>query len=59
MRQEALPLFEAGYVRQCVKARMACRYMPCTQAQGVACCAECPTGCHNPCKASGRKTKGR
>ena len=47
-----MQLWEAGMTFGCVKARATCRYIACTLAQDVRCCAECPTGCVNPCKAA-------
>ena len=48
-------LWEMGATEKCVRGRAACRYQPCTVAQGVRCCAACMM-CGNPCRKA-RKGK--
>jgi len=44
-------MWEAGYDPACVvTGRGTCRFVPCTFAQGVTCCRDCPTGCSGKCR---------
>lgn len=49
-------LWEAGQ-EQCVNYKTRCKNRPCTAAQGVFCCRQCPYKDHCPtkCKMKGAK----
>ena len=50
-------MWEAGY-EECIKGGH-CNYKPCTVAQGVNCCRDCPHRCGNPCRKGVRDDNKR
>lgn len=50
MEQQTLytQLWECGYT-DCIRYGDHCRYRPCTVAQNVMCCKDCPYQCNAPC----------